>query len=237
MVSPWPPDFHSPGDIAWCVTKRSCSRPGPDRPTSNAASSTLAESRNSRRACSSVSACRKALGVIAAQRRNRWCNSFALTPAAAAIASISGCARQCSETNAMARRTTAWSAPARLSGSQSSIRSGESMAISIVCSLSKTEADGRPPDFCRYLIKDCSGRPSLGLAECCRERKREAFFLPRAQETCDCKPPSSRDEEQSFNAELGVHDSIEPNPERIERPFADPAGGTHVGQGGRLGGE
>src|SRR2546429_374560 len=102
------------------------------------------------------------------------------------------------------------------------------MAISIVCSLSKTEADGHPPDFCRYLIKDWSGRPSLGLAECCRERKREAFFLPRAQETCDCKPPSSRDEEQSFNAELGVHDSIEPNPERIERPFADPAAVTHL---------
>src|SRR2546421_11739840 len=100
------------------------------------------------------------------------------------------------------------------------------MAISIVCSLSKTEADGRPPDFCRYLIKDCSGRPSLGLAECCRERKREAFFLPRAQETCDCKPPSSRDEEQSFNAELAVPDSIEPNPEPIQPQSSGPAAAT-----------
>ena len=48
MVSPAPPDFHSPGDIASWVTNRSCSRPGPDSPTSNEASSTLAESRSSR---------------------------------------------------------------------------------------------------------------------------------------------------------------------------------------------
>ena len=64
MVRPAPPDFHSPGDIASWVTNRSCSRPGPDRPTSNEASSTLAESRKSRRAWSSVSACRNALGVM-----------------------------------------------------------------------------------------------------------------------------------------------------------------------------
>src|SRR5438067_616838 len=28
IVRPWPPDFHSPGDIASWVTKRSCRRPG-----------------------------------------------------------------------------------------------------------------------------------------------------------------------------------------------------------------
>ena len=34
MISPSPPAFHSPGDIASWVTNRSCNRPGPDRPTS-----------------------------------------------------------------------------------------------------------------------------------------------------------------------------------------------------------
>src|SRR6478736_2269809 len=53
---PAPPFFHSPGDIASCVTNRSCSRPGPESPESSAASSTLAESRNRPLAWSSVSA-------------------------------------------------------------------------------------------------------------------------------------------------------------------------------------
>ncbi len=34
IVSPSPPAFHSPGDIASWVTNKSCSRPGPDKPTS-----------------------------------------------------------------------------------------------------------------------------------------------------------------------------------------------------------
>ena len=40
-----PPDLNSPGDIASCVTNKSCSRPGPDKPTSYAVSSTLADDR------------------------------------------------------------------------------------------------------------------------------------------------------------------------------------------------
>jgi hypothetical protein len=47
----------------------------------------------------------KPLGVSPAQRRNKWCNSSGVTEAASAIASMVGCARQCSEMKAMARRT------------------------------------------------------------------------------------------------------------------------------------
>src|SRR5437870_8346868 len=54
MVRPSPPDFHSPGDIASWVTNRSCSRPGPDSPTSYVASSTLACSRRRLREQASV---------------------------------------------------------------------------------------------------------------------------------------------------------------------------------------
>ena len=67
---------------------------------------TLAESRSSCRAPSSVSACRNAFGVSPAQRRNRWCSSVGVTPAASAMASISGCSRQWPRIWPMARRTT-----------------------------------------------------------------------------------------------------------------------------------
>ncbi|MGY4366870.1 hypothetical protein ACVW1A_002935 [Bradyrhizobium sp. LB1.3] len=52
-----------------------------------------------------MSACIKAFGVIEAQRRNKWCSSSGVTPAASAIASMVGCARQFSEMKAIARRT------------------------------------------------------------------------------------------------------------------------------------
>jgi hypothetical protein len=35
-----------------------------------------------------------AFGVIEAQRRNRWCSSSGVTPAASAVASIAGWVRQ-----------------------------------------------------------------------------------------------------------------------------------------------
>src|SRR5262245_544055 len=76
---------------------------------------------------------------------------------------------------------------------------------------------------------------TLGLAERRREREREAFLLLRSEAARDRKPPPARNQEQPLDAELCMHHAVEPNPERIERPFADPAVVTDLTHG-ELGG-
>jgi hypothetical protein len=73
ITSPAPRAFQSPGVIASQVTNRSCSRDGPDRPVSSAASSRLVGALSSRRAWSSRRYWAKRFGLIPTQReKTRW---------------------------------------------------------------------------------------------------------------------------------------------------------------------
>src|SRR5437764_8458012 len=72
-------------------------------------------------------------------------------------------------------------------------------------------------------LKHRPGRAAPGLAERGRQRERKALLLMGAEEACDREPSSVRDQKQPLDAEFGVHVAIEPHPDRVERPFADPA--------------
>ena len=84
MWTPSPLRLNSPGVTASHVTKRSCNRPGLDRPASKVASNTLPERCSNFLAYSLVKYCRNRLGLIPTHRlkiRWKW-NSLKLTLAA-----------------------------------------------------------------------------------------------------------------------------------------------------------
>ena len=92
--APRPPAFHSPGSSPrGSRTGRAGGRARRGRPR-RLVSSTLAEVAQQLAALSSVMACRNALGVSPAQRRNTWCRCDGESPTWAAISSSEGWSRQ-----------------------------------------------------------------------------------------------------------------------------------------------
>src|SRR5580658_6361954 len=85
-------------------------------------------------------------------------------------------------------------------------------------------------------LDDRPGRPTPGFAERRRQRGGETFLLVGAQESGDRQPPAVRHQEQPLDAELLVHDAVEPHPYRIERPFAHFAALTDLAHGEFRGG-
>jgi len=72
-------------------------------------------------------------------------------------------------------------------------------------------------------LKGRPGRPALGLADGGRQRIGKALLLARAQKAADRQLAAARHQEKPLDAELLVGVAVEPDPERIERPFGDPA--------------
>src|SRR5215217_4119010 len=92
-----------------------------------------------------------------------------------------------------------------------------------------------PPSFAPYLdrgrgpahpisaanlFENRSCRSALGLAECGGERLGKSFLFLRAEETCDRQLAAARNQKQTFDPELRMHVTMQPHPERVERPFA-----------------
>src|SRR5258708_340026 len=77
-----------------------------------------------------------------------------------------------------------------------------------------------------------------GLPPACAIRRRATLFFPSGPQTAGHRaPPPTKDGEPPSDAELRVHDAIEPPPERIERPFVHPAAVVHLTHGEFGGGD
>ena len=151
-VRPSPPDFHSPGDIASWVTNRSCSRPGPGQ------ADLVGGVEHARRI---------AQQLARAVERDRLQEGFRRQPGPAAEQVVQFGRRDADgvrdlprsrAARASARRCRRWRGARRRSrrrrwraASRSGMRSGESMAVSIICSRSRSWRP-HPPDSCSRLL-------------------------------------------------------------------------------------
>src|SRR5579864_4929661 len=70
------------------------------------------------------------------------------------------------------------------------------------------------------LVKHRPRRPAPPLAERRRKRGGETFLSVGPQKSGDREATAVRDQDLALDAEILVHDAVEPHPYRIVRPFA-----------------
>ena len=103
------------------------------------------------------------------------------------------------------------------------MRSGESMAVSIICLACYLDLPGarEPPDFLRLggtQYRRVGPRFASPIAAASASAKLSFSSGPRKRAIASSAP--ARDQEQPLDAELLVRLAIELHPERVERPFA-----------------
>ena len=101
------------------------------------------------------------------------------------------------------------------------MRSGESMAFSIICSPSRPRDGGRPTRFLTDAHSSARVGPRLASPRAADSACAKLSFSCGDEEAGDRQLSPARHQKQPLHAEFVVRLAVELRPERIERPFGD----------------